>query len=81
MPQGNVLVELSVSLDGYIAGPNVDIDRPLGDGGDRLHEWMFTDRTQEEIDAFEVESFANVGAIVMGRRMFDVGVGPWGASP
>src|SRR6266545_2363754 len=45
MAEGTVLVELSVSLDGYIAGPNVDVDRPLGDGGDRLHEWMFSGRT------------------------------------
>ncbi len=36
MPEGSVLVELSVSLDGFVAGPNVDVDRPLGDGGDRL---------------------------------------------
>jgi hypothetical protein len=33
MPEGSVLVELSVSLDGFVAGPNVDVDRPLGDGG------------------------------------------------
>ena len=65
MPEGSVLVELSVSLDGFVAGPNVDVDRPLGDGGDRLHDWMFSGRTPEEAEAFEVESFANVGALVM----------------
>jgi dihydrofolate reductase len=81
MPEGSVLVELSVSLDGFVAGPNVDVDRPLGDGGDRLHDWMFSGRTPEEAEAFEVESFANVGALVMGRRVFDVGVGPWGDNP
>jgi dihydrofolate reductase len=42
---------------------------------------MFSGRTTEESDAFEVGSFANVGAIVMGRRMFDLGVGPWGDNP
>ncbi len=42
---------------------------------------MFLGRTPEEAEAFEVESFANVGALVMGRRLFDVGVGPWGDNP
>jgi dihydrofolate reductase len=42
---------------------------------------MFSGRTLEETEAFEVESFANIGAILMGRRVFDVGVGPWGDEP
>jgi dihydrofolate reductase len=71
-----VILDLSMSLDGFVAGPNVNVDNPLGDDGDRLHDWMFagaTDvgqRVQEEI-------FATAGAVVMGRRSFDVGKSHW----
>jgi hypothetical protein len=38
---GKVTSDMSMSLDGFIAGPNDDVERPLGDGGDRLHEWVY----------------------------------------
>jgi hypothetical protein len=38
---GKFITDMSMSLDGFIAGPNDDADRPLGDGGDRLHEWVY----------------------------------------
>jgi len=38
---GTVYIELSMSLDGFVAGANVTPDNAMGDGGDRLHEWMF----------------------------------------
>jgi dihydrofolate reductase len=78
---GNVVLYMSTSLDGFIAGPNVDVDRPMGEGGERLHEWLSTGSTADPRDA-EVasEMFATetTGAVVMGRRTFDVGEGPWG---
>jgi dihydrofolate reductase len=76
-----VFFELSMSLDGYVAGPNVGVDNPLGDGGERLHDWMFDGRTEGESRAFEEESFRPAGAMVMGRRMLDLGIGPWGEDP
>lgn len=73
-----VIAEQSISLDGFTAGPNVALDNPLGDRGDRLHDWTHSNRTNTEINA---EPFRMSGAIAMGRRMFDVGVEPWGDDP
>lgn len=89
---GKVRAEMSVSLDGFTAGPNDSVDNPLGDGGERLHEWVFRVRSWREShgqgggetgpddDVFR-ESIANQGAMVMGRRMFDHGERPWGEKP
>jgi dihydrofolate reductase len=88
---GKVFVDISTSLDGFIAGPNDGPDVPLGEGGERLHEWVFglvswrerhglaggtADRDAEILD----EAFRNTGAVVLGRRMFD-NAGGWGDEP
>ncbi|MCO8246571.1 MULTISPECIES: dihydrofolate reductase family protein [unclassified Haladaptatus] len=89
---GNVVAELSTSLDGFIAGPNAGIDNPLGDGGERLHEWVYELASWRELHGLDggktgidddilAESFENVGAVVMGKRMFDTGEEPWGDDP
>jgi dihydrofolate reductase len=78
---GVVYFELSMSLDGFVTGPNVSVDNPLGDGGEHLHDWMFEGKTAEESMEFEEKVFAPSGAIVMGRRMLDLGIGPWGDNP
>jgi dihydrofolate reductase len=78
---GNVVLEMTMSLDGYIAGPNVGREYPLGEGGERLHDWMFAGRSGPEVEAFQEEMFAHVGAVVMGRRTFDLGEEPWGDNP
>jgi dihydrofolate reductase len=68
-----------VSLDGFIAGPNVSVENGMGDGGERLHEWMFpADGSAPRIAEAREEMFGSSGAVVMGRRMFDVGLKPWG---
>lgn len=88
----NVVSEMSMSLDGYIAGPNDGIDLPLGRGGERLHQWVYDlaswrerhgiagGKTGTDSDVVE-ESVRKAGAVLMGRRMFDLGVGPWGDNP
>jgi dihydrofolate reductase len=76
-----VLLELSMSLDGYVAGPDVSPEEPMGRGGEVLHDWMFAGRTAAESRSFETEHFADIGALVIGRRMADVGIGPWGEEP
>ena len=80
-----VLVDVSMSLDGYIAGPNVGLEQPMGEDGERLHTWLFAgeDRTpaHREDAAVTQELVDNLGAVVMGRRTFNVGVGPWGGTP
>lgn len=70
-----VYADISTSLDGFTTGPRDDVERPLGEGGERLHQWMegrMGWREQHDVDA---------GAVLMGRRMFDVGEGPWGDDP
>ncbi|MFC4020844.1 dihydrofolate reductase family protein [Micromonospora sp. GCM10011542] len=85
---GIVSSQLSISLDGYVAGPEQSRQDPLGRGGLRLHEWFFgldAERAQDgsagvdqSVDAKVVEEMTrDVGAYVMGRRMFGGGDGPW----
>ena len=82
--------KISMSLDGFIAGPNQSVENPLGTGGMRLHEWAFElaiFRHQHEMEGGEVnestaiveELLANIGATVMGRNMFGGHPGPWDA--
>jgi dihydrofolate reductase len=89
---GKVVLDMSVSLDGIGAGPNPnEVDR-MGAGGERLHAWFpFYDPEQEptagvpaagEADARMVrELFAETGAVVLGKRTFDLGLEPWGGTP
>jgi dihydrofolate reductase len=87
-----VKFDISMSLDGFIAGPNRTLEQPLGEGGEQLHEWAvglasFRERHGEAggetgpDDDVMRESFATTGAVVMGRRMFSGGGGPWEDDP
>ncbi|WP_214326186.1 dihydrofolate reductase family protein [Nonomuraea sediminis] len=79
---GRVVLDVSVSLDGFTAGPNVRDSEPMGDGGERLHTWMAGNGADGEIDVgVRREVDAAVGATVIGRHTFDLGVGPWGGTP
>lgn len=76
---GKVVLDITMSLDGFVAAPNVSLEHPLGEGGLRLHDWLFRGgstfgRDRQVAD----ELFAMTGAFVLGRRTFDVGEGPWG---
>jgi dihydrofolate reductase len=88
----SVRFALSVSLDGFIAGPNPSEQQPLGEGGMQLHEWAFAlaawrephGQQGGEVNASTQvieEMLANVGATVMGRKMFGGDPGPWGDDP
>jgi dihydrofolate reductase len=72
--------DISMSLDGFITGPDEGVEKPLGDDAGRLHDWMFAARTDADAEVLH-EVYARTGAILMGRRMFDVGVEPWGDPP
>ncbi|HEY6003876.1 MAG TPA: dihydrofolate reductase family protein [Anaeromyxobacter sp.] len=85
---GIVFVDVGMSLDGFIAGPNGRPGNPLGDGGLRIHEWVFPLATfREHIgltggetnadDQIVKSVFDRCGAYVMGRRMFDEGEVSW----
>jgi dihydrofolate reductase len=82
---------ISMSLDGFVAGPEQSVDNPLGIGGMRLHEWavpLAAWRAPHGLEGGEVnastpvmeESIANIGATVMGRNMFGGHPGPWAAT-
>jgi len=74
-----VVLDVSMSLDGFMAGPNVRRAVPMGDGGERLHAWMAGSGPDGDIDAgVRREADATVGAAVIGRRTFDLGLGRWG---
>jgi dihydrofolate reductase len=80
---GSVTCQISVSLDGFAAGPNQRLEHPLGEGGERLHEWFFgtPGRPPADDDArIAEEALASAGAHVMGRRMFGGGDGAWDPS-
>jgi dihydrofolate reductase len=87
-----VRVHITVSVDGYVAGPNQSEENPLGEGGESLHDWAVTLRAWREhhrkeggkVDASTPvleETLANVGAEIMGRGKFGGGPGPWGDDP
>jgi dihydrofolate reductase len=75
-----VISEISMSLDGFNAGRNVRVGNGMGDDGDRLHDWRFDAKTETD-DAIVDAIYASTGAVVIGRRMFDVGFEPWGDPP
>ena len=79
---GTVILDMGMSLDGFIAGPKDDSnpDRELG-GLDILHDWRFAGKSSTETEAYEVEKFKPMGAGIVGRRMLDLGIGPWGENP
>ena len=82
---------LTVSLDGYVAGPGQSLEHPLGRGGERLHDWAFATRTFRAMhgmeggatgidDDFAAAGQAGIGATIMGRNMFGPIRGPWGSA-
>ena len=88
-----VRVHISVSLDGYVAGPNQSMEYPLGEGGERLHDWVVALQAWREASGMEggednastpvvMEEYENVGAEIMGRGKFGPpSRGPWGDEP
>lgn len=88
---GKVVFDITMSLDGFIAGPDDGPELPLGAGGERLHRWLYdlaswrephglaggkADRDAEILD----EALKNTGASIVGKRMFD-NAGGWGENP
>jgi dihydrofolate reductase len=76
-----VVVDMSMSLDGFVTGPNVSVEHPMGEGGMRLHQWLFREPASEEDSAVAREIHDTTGAVVLGRRIFDVGIGEWDDTP
>jgi dihydrofolate reductase len=85
---GLVTCQISISLDGFVAGPNQSLENPIGEGGLRLHEWVFgtaawrrmegQDGGEDSQDSKVIdEASQGIGAYVMGRKMFGGGSGEW----
>lgn len=89
---GTVHASLGMSLDGFVAGPNAGPNNPLGDGGMRIHRWVYDlegwrerqslqgGKTNAD-DEVSRETYDRTGAFVMGRRMFDEGEVGWPDPP
>ena len=86
----HVICHQAISLDGFSAGPDQSLENPLGVGGERLHEWMFETAAWARMEGLpplpetpdsaivdHIASNPDVGAYVMGRRMFGGGSGEW----
>jgi dihydrofolate reductase len=89
-----LVADISVSLDGFVAGPNPTLEDPLGENGEMLHEWVLGTRQFNEAhgrpgeggetgvdDDVGAEHLAGKGATIMGRHMFSGGEGPWENDP
>ena len=87
-----LIIDISMSLDGFVAGPDQTLEEPLGRGGERLHEWAFAAMSWRERHGLEGgernvdsdlvgETTSRVGATIMGRHMYSGGAGPWEDDP
>src|SRR5436305_2985528 len=90
MPE--LILDISVSLDGHVAGPDADLENPLGQGGMQLHEWALASKAWREAHGLEggedgvdseltAELVGQASATIMGRNMFSGGDGPWDGDP
>jgi dihydrofolate reductase len=91
-PMSNVVVDMAVSLDGIGAGPNPSPEHPMGLGGERLHAWMpfydpnqapVADAAASDVDVQMAQRLfaTGKGAVVLGKRTFELGLEPWGGTP
>ena len=89
---GKLTFSISMSVDGYVAGPNASLKEPLGERGEDLHEWVFQAASWREAHGRSggednadsrmlAELMEATGATIMGRRMFSGGSGPWEDDP
>jgi dihydrofolate reductase len=87
-----LIADLSISLDGFVAGPDPSLEDPLGIGGEQLHEWAFAAMSWREAHGREggednadsdliAALNARVGAGIMGRKMYSGGSGGWEDDP
>ncbi len=85
-------LEITMSLDGFVAGPDQTLEEPLGRGGEQLHDWIVGLASWRERHGLEGgernvddevarETIGKAGAIIMGRKMFSGGAGPWEDDP
>jgi len=77
---GRVIADISMSLDGYVTAPGADAEHGLGIDGEGIHGWVLDEPRSPVDEAVLASSFEATGAVVMGRRLFDIVDGPHGWS-
>src|SRR5215213_2020279 len=70
----NVTVDIGMTIDGYVAGPDQSRQDPLGKGGEEIHRWMFE---EAEANKDVIEGIVAAGAFIMGRHMYGPDRGEW----
>jgi len=75
---GKVIADISMSLDGYVTAGGVDQEHGLGIGGEAIHAWVLEEPRSPVDEAVLARSFEQTGAVVMGRRLYDIVDGPNG---
>jgi dihydrofolate reductase len=75
---GSVVLVISVSVDGFVAGDNVRVEAPMGDGGDRLHAWLMDTEDPRNREVL-TRGIGNLGAVITGRRNYEMSIRWWGA--
>lgn len=78
---GKVIIDITMSLDGFVAGPNDGPGNGLGDGDEVLHEWVFEGHTEADSQFLKGKAVENLGACILGRRTFDIAEEAWGDNP
>lgn len=73
---GNIVYDMSMSLDGFVAAANVRPEAGLGDGGERLHEWAFQSTDPRNRQFLDVGK--STGAVIVGRTTYDLSISGWG---
>jgi dihydrofolate reductase len=74
---GKIILDITMSLDGFIAGSDISPENPMGKGGEELHNWLFDVKT--DADAAFAEGMQKSGAVILGGTTYRIGIGePWG---
>jgi dihydrofolate reductase len=80
MHMSKIILEITMSLDGFVAGPNISAKNPLGEGGERLHDWLFSAKTDVD-EAVQAAAHNNAGAVVIGGHTYATAIdGAWGGN-
>jgi dihydrofolate reductase len=77
---GKVIIDITMSLDGFVTGPDDRKGNGLGDGGEVLHDWVFARRTEDDLKML-VGPAETLGSCILGRRTFDIAEEAWGDEP
>lgn len=75
-----VVLEMTISLDGIAAGPDVSLEYAMGKGGDRLHRWIFDHKTESDARVIE-DLMKTTGAVILGKKTYDLGLQHWNDTP